>query len=600
MSTTSMPVSESRQRRIDAALGVIPSDLVLTGGRVINVFTKETLEQSVAVLGDRIVAVGEIPDAAVGPSTRVLDVGGAYVVPGYIDPHLHSGDTSMSPRALAVALLERGTTSLATDMCELYAVGGLPAVRWAIDASAEAGLQVLFMLPLHSMGAEMFGAFKHVPTVDEYLEMAGWPETIAVNEPPPNVVLRGNVAVLTVLDRVMGDRKRFEGHAPGLSGQDLIAYVAAGSSSDHEAVAADEALEKLRLGYRIIMREMRASRDLEALVPLIVEHPEWSRFFMVGSDDMQAKEFVLEGHIDHKLRKVVAAGVDAVTAVQLATINVAEYFGLADDLGAVSPGKLANLLVIDELETFRPRVVIAGGIVVVDDARYTGSRDRGDEFPDDLRAGVHLDRAASRATFRVPAPIDHGTARVRVIGMNDGTLICDPREAELPVRDGEILADPVHDVLKVSVLDRHHATGAVSTGFVNGYGLRAGAVASTFFWQHFSLLAVGVDDDELTAAVSAMEAIGGGLVAVRDGEVLASVAFPVGGILSTLPLDELHEEIGRWEAAVRALGSPLQDPFMSLAFTSIPHIPHYGITDRGFYDTYAEQFVDIVLDATPG
>jgi adenine deaminase len=590
-----VPTDHGRAERIEAALGRRPSDLVLTGARLVNVFTRELLPGAVAIWRDRIVAVGELPDGAIGPETEVRSFDGGYLAPGFIDPHMHAGDTSLPVQALAAALLERGTTSLATDFCELYAMGGLDAVRWAIEVAEEAGLRVLFMLPLHSLGAERFGAFAHPPTIDEYMEMASWPQTIAVNEPPPNVVLRGHAGVLSVIDRVMGDGRRFEGHAPGLTGTDLQAYIAAGSSSDHEAVSADEALEKLRLGYRIIMRECAASRDLRELVKVVVERPEVARFFMVGSDDMQAKEFVQEGHIDHKLRQVMAAGIDPLTAIQMATINVAEYFGLADDLGSISPGKCAELVWFSSLEELRAPTVIASGRVVVQDGHFVGDRSRAREVPSFLRSRVDIGGAVGPEMFRVAAPIADGTARVRVMGINDGSLISDMRECVLPVTDGAILADPANDVLKIAVIDRHTASGAVGVGFVQGFGLAAGALASTFFWQHFSLLVVGVSDREMAAAVRAMQELGGGVLAVRDGALVHGVAMPVGGIVGAGTLEEIHEDLQAFERAATSLGSPLRDPFMSLAFASIPHIPHYGITDIGFYETFREEFVDIVL-----
>ncbi|MHB8694100.1 MAG: adenine deaminase C-terminal domain-containing protein [Solirubrobacteraceae bacterium] len=585
----------SRAQRIEAALGRRPSDLVLSGAQLVNVFTRELLPGTVAIWRDRIVAVGELPDGAIGPQTEVRELDGGFVMPGFIDPHMHAGDTSLPVQALAAALLERGTTSLATDMCELYAMGGLPAVRWAIEVAEEAGLRVLFMLPLHSLGAERFGAFAHPPTIEEYMEMADWPQTIAVNEPPPNVVLRGHEGVIAVVDRLMSDRKRFEGHAPGLRGTELQAYIAAGSSSDHEAVAADEALEKLRLGYRIIMRECAASRDLSELVKVVVERPETARFFMVGSDDMQAKEFVDEGHIDHKLRQVMAAGIDPITAIQMATINVAEYFGLADDLGSISPGKRADLVWVESLTELRSPTVITDGRVVVEGGRFLGDRARAREIPEFLRSRVEIGGEIGPEMFRVPAPIENGTARVRVMGINDGSLISDMRERSLPVRDGEILGDPAADVLKIAVIDRHLASGAVGLGFVHGFGLLAGALASTFFWQHFSLLVVGTSDEEMAAAVQEMRRLGGGVLAVRDGELLHGVAMPVGGIVGAGTLEEIHQDLEAFEAATASLGSRLRDPFMSLAFASIPHIPHYGITDIGWYETFKEEFVEIVL-----
>jgi adenine deaminase len=586
----------TRMDRIDAALGRIPSTLVLKNARIVNVFTREVLAGSVAVWRDRIVNVGALAEGTIGAETLVRDLDGALLLPGFIDPHFHGGDSSLPMAALAAALLERGTTTLATDMCELYSIGGVPAVRWAIDIAQQAGLNILFLLPLHSLGTETLGTFAHPPAVEEYLEMAAWPETIAVNEPPPNVVLRRHEGVLRVIDEVMRQRKRFEGHAPGLRGIELQAYVAAGSSSDHECVGADEALEKLRLGYRILMRECSASRDLRKLVRVAVERPETARFFMVCSDDMQAKEFVEDGHVDYKLRQVMAAGIDPVTAIQMATINVAEYFGLADDHGSISPGKIANLIAVDSLTELRNPTVFSCGRAVVEQGRLIGGGVRTTEVPEYLQSVVNLGREVRSEDFRFAAPIRNGSARVRVMGIADGTLISDALVETLEVSNGEILADPSRDILKIAVLDRHKGTGSMGLGFVKGFGLQAGALATTFFWQHFSLLVVGTADAEMAAAVAAMVELGGGVLAVRDCKLLHAVAFPVGGILGSQSLEDMHRDLAGFEAAVRELGSGLQNPFTSLAFASIPHIPHYGITDKGWYDTLAEAFVDVILD----
>jgi len=584
-----------RKERIDAALGLLPADVVLTGGRVVNVFTREILRQSVVIWRDRIVSVGRIPDGSIGPRTDVREMQDAYLVPGFIEPHFHCADSSLAMRPLAAALLERGTTSLGSDMVELYGLGGLAAVTWGIESAEDVGLRILFMLPLHSLGMENFGTFLYPPKLDDYLTMASWQQTIAVNEPPPNVVLRGHEGVLQVIDAVTEQRKVFEGHAPGLIGTDLQAYIAAGASSDHEAVEASEALDKLRLGYRIIMRECAASRDLDALAPLIVKYPDAARFFMVGSDDMQAKEFLSEGHIDHKLRRVIAAGVDPTVAVQLATINPAEYFGLADHLGSISPGKVADLLVIDDLAEMRPQTVIASGRVVAENGRYRGDKGRTGEVPDYLRSRVTLGRTIGPDDFLIPAPITEGTVRVRVMGIVDGTLVSEAQEHDCQVSRGQIEADPVSDILKIAILDRHHGSGAIGKGFVQGFGLRNGAVATTAVWQHFSLLVIGTSDTEMAAAVREMTQLKGGVLVVGDGRLIKGVSFPIGGVAGTAALEEMVQELSEFEEAIRNLGCNLSQPFTSLAFAAIPHIPHYGITDRGWYDTFREEFVDVVL-----
>jgi adenine deaminase len=297
------------------------------------------------------------------------------------------------------------------------------------------------------------------------------------------------------------------------------------------------------------------------------------------------------------LRQVMAAGIDPVTAIQMATINVAEYFGLTDDLGSIAPGKIANLVAVESLTELRNPTVFSSGRVIVERGQFIGDRSRTGEVPPYLKSVINLGREIGAKDFRIAAPVGNGRARVRVMGIVDGTLLSDALTETLEIRDGEILADTSRDILKIAVLDRHKGTGAIGLGFVKGFGLQAGALATTFFWQHFSLLVVGTSDAEMAAAVAAMVKLGGGVLAVRNGELLHATAFPVGGILGTQSLEGMYRDLSGFEEAVRSLGSPLQNPFTSLAFASIPHIPHYGITDKGWYDTFAETFVDIVLDA---
>lgn len=582
--------------RIEGALGKAPADLVLEDARIMNVFTREVLEGSVAVRGDRIVGVGEIPPGAAGPTTEVRSVGGRFLVPGYIDGHMHVGGSYLPVDALAAALLERGTTSLATDMYELYAMFGLQGVEECIRLAEDVGLKVLFMSPAHLLGLERLGTFAHTPEVAEFLEMGRWEQTVAVNEPPPFVVLRGrgNEGVLEVIDAAIRERKVFEGHAVGISGADLQAYVAAGASSDHEALALDEAREKLRLGYRIMMREGSASRDLANLAPLLLEYPESSRFVMVCTDEIEPKDLVAEGHIDHKLRKLVEAGVDPVVAIQTATINTAEYFGLSDRIGSISPGKVADLLVIDELETFRPALVVANGRVVAEDGKFVGPLE---ELPtsEALRGKVVLARQPSPGEFAVRAPVESGRAEVRVIGLVNGTLVSEARTDVCEVRDGLIHADPGSDVLKVVVLERHVGSGRVGHGFMSGLRFAAGAVAMTYCHVHQNLLAVGTSDDEMAHAAQVVAGLGGGMAVVRAGDVVKSVELPVGGVLGRGRLEEMDREMRQLEEAIWSIGCELTSPVLSIAFSVLPTIPAYGLTDLGLYDVLGERFVDVVL-----
>jgi adenine deaminase len=580
--------------RIEAALGHAPADLVLADGRIVNVFTREVLDGSVAVRGDRIVAVGELPPGATGPATEVRDVGGRYLVPGYIDGHMHVGGSYLPVTALAAALLERGTTSLATDLYELYAMFGLPGVEECIQLAEVVGLKVLFMSPAHLLGLERLGTFAHTPAVAEFLEMGRWEQTVAVNEPPPFVVLRGNEDVLEVIDDALRQRRVFEGHAVGISGAALQAYLAAGASSDHEALTLDEAREKLRLGYRIMMREGSASRDLRNLAPLLLEFPDSSRFVMVCTDEVEPKDLLAEGHVDHKLRKLVEAGVDPVVAIQTATINTAEYFGLADQIGSISPGKIADLLVVDELETFRPALVVANGRVVAEDGRFVAPLDEL-RTSDALRSKVVLARPPSPADFEVAVPAETGRAEVRVIGIVDGTLVSEPRTHACEIRDGRVEADPSNDVLKVAVLERHMGSGRAGRGFMSGLHLVSGAVAMTYCHVHQNLLVIGTSDEEMVHVAQVVAGLGGGMAVVREGDLVRSVELPVGGVLGSGWIEEMGREMRQLDEAIWSIGCRLTSPVLSIAFSVLPTIPAYGLTDFGLYDVLAEQFVDVVL-----
>jgi adenine deaminase len=586
-----------RQLAIDVALGRRPADSVVVGGQVVNVFTREVLAGDVALLGDRIVAVGELADGAVGPETEVLDAAGSYLLPGFIEPHFHAGEPSLSPRDLARALLERGTTTLATDLVEFYAVGGVPAVRWALSELESAGLRTLFLLPLHALGMEDFGTMRHTASVEDFQHMASWAQTAGINEPPPNTVLDGDGRVLEVLDAALHAPRVFEGHAPELGGSRLQAYLAAGASSDHESASEQDALAKLRLGCQIIMRECSASRDLRKLVPLLLRYPQSSRFFMVCSDDMQAKELVEEGHIDHKLRVAIDAGLDPITAIQLATINPAEYFGLSASLGSIAPGKQADLQLTDSLTDLRPHTVIASGTIVARESKASSKRTAGTPPPNSLKSTINLPHAPRAEDFRIAAPTTDTTATVRVIGIENGTLLSKALTHQLPVTNGETTNDINHDVLKVAALDRHSASGRIGLAYIHGTGLKRGAIATTFNWPHYSLLVIGATDQEMADAVTAMRELGGGLLAIHDGEILAAVPFEIGGIVGCLPLQETHAELKAFEEAAGALGSRLTDHLTALAALTIPHIPTYGLSDIGLYEPEVGRFVNVLADA---
>jgi adenine deaminase len=581
-------------QRIEAALGRTASDLVLRDASIVNVFTAEVTRGSLAISGDTIVAVGEVPDGCIGDATDVRNLDGSFLVPGYIDAHMHVGGSYAPVAALATALLERGTTTLATDMYELYAMNGVPGVAESIEQAEQAGLRIVFMPPAHLIGLERLGTFAHPPSVEEFRTMAAWPQTYAINEPPPFVVLGGNHEVLTVVAEALAQRSVFEGHVVGIAGAELQAYAAAGASSDHEAGTLEEARERLRLGYRVIMREGSAARDLPNLAPLLLEYPRSSRFMMVCTDEIEPKHLIEEGHIDHKLRTLVAAGVDPVVALQTATINTAEYFGLSDRIGSLAPGRAADVLALDELESFRPSLVVAGGRIAAENGRAVKTPTRG-ATSQGLRSRVVLAHAPVPSDFALHTEYQGDAAWVRVIGMVHDSLVSEPGRHLCAIRDGIVLADPTHDVLRVAVMERHEGSGRIGRGFILGLNLRDGAVAMTYCHVHQNLLVIGTSDEQMALAAEAVARLGGGMAIIQGGNVLSTVTLPVGGVLSDSSFDDVAGQMAEIEGALRVIGCRFSSPVLAIAFSALPTIPAYGLTDFGLYDVSAARFVDVLL-----
>lgn len=587
-----------RTHLIEAALGERPADLVLENGRIANVFAQEVVAGGVAALGGVIVGVGDLPTGATGTETEVRDVDGAFLLPGFIDAHMHVGGSYLPLGALAAALLERGTTALATDLYEPYAMFGAAGVRECVRAAEEVGLRMLLMTPAHLLGFERYGTFAHTPDFDELLEMGRWPETVAVNEPPPFVVLSPaeNQGTIDLIDDMLRQRKVFEGHALGLQAPALQAYMAAGASSDHEAGTLAEARAALRAGYRVIMREGSASRDLPELAPLLQELPQASRFVSVCSDEIEPKDLIAEGHVDHKLRVLVDSGVDPLVALQTATINTAEYLGVADQLGSIAPGRRADVLVVDRLEEFRPRQVFAAGELVAEGGRSTADPERFSIVPEALRSRVVLAHSPAPEDFAHRTSVEDEQVRVRLMEVVDGTLLSERREHRCEVREGVVLADPAADVLDVAMLERHTGSGRIGRAFMRGLGFADGALAMTYCHVHQNMLVAGTSPEQMALAAQEVERLGGGIAVVAGRAVSAGLALPTGGVLANADLESVAAGLRTVEEAIRALGCQLTSPVLSIAFSVLPTIPAYGLTDFGLYDTEADQFVDVILD----
>jgi adenine deaminase len=548
-------------RRVAVARGDEPADIVLTGGRVLSVFTREWLETGVAIVDGSIAGLGDYE------GREEIDVTGRYLVPGFIDAHMHLESTKLLPDEFARLVLPLGTTAVVADPHEIANVLGTDGVHWLLDFCADLPLDVYFMAsscvpaspfesPRRALNDGDLESLLRRRRVLGLAEMMNFPGVIA-----------GDDRELSKL-RLHG-AAHVDGHAPGVTGKQLNAYAASGIRSDHEALTAEEGRERLRAGMWLLIREASMARNLRALVPLIEELGPTHIAFC--TDDRDPDDIVDDGHINGMVRKAVEAGVSPEDAIVCATLNAAAWHGL-HHLGAIAPGYQADVLALPELESFRPELVLKKG-------RRLGDIER-PEVPEWVRQSVRIAPIA-RADFDVPA-----SARVRAIG-----LVPDQVVTESLVVDAG-----APGLAKIAVVERHLATGRVGLGFVHGSGLHRGALASTVAHDAHNIVVVGATDDDMLAAVERVVQIGGGIVAIENGRVAAECPLPVAGLFSVAPLADVIAQSRACNEAAAELGWSGETPFLTLSFLALSAIPSLKITDRGLVDVERYQLVPLAVE----
>ena len=546
-------------RWMAVARGDEPADLVVAGGRVLSVFTREWLEADVAIVDGHVVAVG--PDYQ---GRERLDASGAWVAPGLIDAHMHIESSKLMFDEFARAVLPHGTTTVVADPHELANVLGVEGVHWLLEATASLPLEV-YVMASSCVPASEFESPRGPLTVEQMAELLTHDRVLGVAEMMnfPGVVAgrQTELAKAALSDHL-------DGHAPGLRGRALNAYVAAGIRSDHEATTAAEALEKRRLGMGVMLREASIARNLVDLLPLVLEHgPDHCCFC---TDDREPNFIVEEGHINQMVRVAVANGIRPEDALTMASHNAAVQHGL-HRLGAIAPGYQADLIVIDDLVHFNPRQVLKRG-------RPVGAVPSV-PVPDWVRRSMNA-APVTAGSFRVTGT--GGTIRViRVVPAQllTGMVLLEPTR-----RGAELVADPARNLVKIAVVERHHATGRIGIGFATDVGLQRGAFASTVAHDAHNIVVLGVDDAAMAACVGRLGAIGGGIVIADGGGITAELALPVAGLMSDRPLAEVHERLTMMERMLLDMGVSLEAPFMTISFLALSVIPDLKLTDRGLVD----------------
>ncbi|WP_223067301.1 adenine deaminase [Paenibacillus caui] len=596
---------EVSRRLAKVALGEEAADLVVKNGTLVNVYSGELLPNvDVAVADGRVAYVGNA-EYTIGAGTKVVDAGGRYMVPGLIDGHMHVESTMMTVTEFAKAAIVKGTTTVFMDPHEIANVFGSEGVSWMHEEGRALPLKVFTTYPScvpATDGLEDAGAALGVKDIEEGL---AWQGVAGLGEVMnfPGVVY-GDPKMKGEIEATIRAGKTVTGHFPSDDGNMLQAYIASGVTSDHETVTREQGLAKVRLGMHLMIREGSAWQDVKEVIKVITEDHAPTGNITLVTDDVYPQTIVEKGHMNHVVRRAIEEGVDPVTAVQLATINTARYFNQEQDLGAITPGKCADILLVDDLKQMVPSIVIADGSIVAESGVLTAEFPVY-EYPEQARRSVNLARPVEPADFLLKsrkyaetgAETDNsaaaGRTRVKVIQVIENSARTGSRVAELAVENGVIQPDAAEDIVRLACIERHRGSGEISLAFASGFQLSKGAVASTVAHDSHNLLVMGVNEEDMAFAANQLAECGGGMIAVLDGKVLARVEMPIAGLMSDKPLDEVVVQVRELEAAWKQLGCPLNAPFMTFSLIALPVIPDLRISNRGLVDVTTFQLTEV-------
>lgn len=568
------------EKIIKTAKGDIQADLVLKNAKIVNVLSEEIYEGDVAISDGVIAGVGNDYHGV-----EEIDVKGAYVSPSFIDGHVHLESSMLMPSEFAKMVVPSGTTTVVADPHEISNVMGLQGISFMREATKNLPLDVYMTLPscvpatsLETSGVDLnsydLALLIDAPWVLGIAEMMNFPGVINCDS-----------SVLSKVRLGLEKHKRVDGHAPHLSGKDLNAYVAAGIRSDHECTTVEEAVEKLRLGMYLMVREATGARDLEPLLPVLKNLNTRKCIFV--TDDRHPKH--LAKHISRMVKKAVKNGVDPIKAIQMASLNTAEYFNLSD-LGAIAPGYRADIAVFKDLENFEPLMVFKNGKLAAKDGKMVIDTDN--LKPPALRGSVNI-KYLYREDLQIKAP--QGKTTAKVINVIPKQLITKQTLETIKTQNDLAVSDIENDILKIAIIERHKATGNIGLGFVKGFGLKSGAIASTVAHDSHNMIVIGTNDEDMYLAAVELVKSQGGKIIVQNGKTLAHLKLPVAGLMSDKTALEVQKDIEALDKAAKQIGCKIDEPFMSMAFLSLSVIPEIKITDKGLIDVNSFEVTDLFV-----
>ena len=569
---------KSTEMIIKTAKGELPADLVIKNAQLVNVLSEEIYNTDIAVTNGIIAGIGKGYNGK-----EEIDVNGAYVSPSFIDGHVHLESSMLMPSEFAKLVVPSGTTTVIADPHEISNVMGLQGISFMREASKRLPLDVYMTLPscvpatnLETSGVDLnsydLALLIDAPWVLGIAEMMNFPGVIGCDS-----------SVLSKIQLGLEKHKCIDGHAPHLSGKNLCAYVASGIRSDHECTDCEEAIEKLRLGMYLMIREATGARDLEALIPILKQYN--TRKCMFVTDDRHPKH--LAKHISRMVKKAVANGIDPIKAIQMASLNTAEYFKLSN-LGAIAPGYKADMLVLKNLIDFEPEMVFKNGKLTAQNGKMLIDTDVLKTPP--LRGSVNI-----KYLYHKDLQIKAKTDTVKVINVIPKQLITARTDEKIKVVNNLAMPDVENDILKIAVIERHKATGNIGLGFVKGFGLKSGAIASTVAHDSHNMIVIGTNDEDMYYAAVELVKSQGGKIIVENSQTLAHLKLPVAGLMSDKTAEEVQKNIKELEQAAQKIGCKIEDPFMSMAFLSLSVIPELKITDKGLIDVNKFEVTDLFV-----
>ncbi len=576
------------KKELEAASGLREADLVLENIRLVDVYTNEIHPASLAIYNSRIIAIN--PPKGY-PAKLRIDGKNQFAVPGFIDTHIHIETTLLTPEALSEVIVPWGTTTLFVDAMEIANVAGIDGLLSLIKDSEKLPFRIFLEVPSRvptAPGLETAGAVLGVEEVKTLLQLD---ETLSLGELDPSKILGIREEYLEKILATLASRRICNGHAIGLSPAELNIYAAGHLADDHECVTFEELKDRLRVGICALVREGSSERNTEQLMRGVIENELPIENLMFCTDDKHVNDIFREGHISFNMQKSINLGLDPLAAIKMATINAAKHFHVESMLGSLTPGRYADIVLLDDIYQIEPSRVFKGGKLVAENGIAFPAVSK--FYPANLFETVRLSASLSAESFQIPA--SGKRALCRIIALIPDQIINREEHEWMQIQNGQIEAAPDRDILKLAVVERYGKNGRVSTALVRGFGLKKGALASSVSHDHHNIVVVGCNDQDMLFAAKTLREINGGFVAVCDGQIVNALPLPLAGLMSTLPAREVMERMNQLNESSRELGITMASPFMTLSFISLPTVPELGLTDYGLINVHDHCITNLIL-----